>query len=185
MDAAEFSEYEKTLKLLIRDVPNYPKEGIFFKDITPLLGNSEMTGIATDLFIDSIHNSIEELPDAVAGVESRGFLFGMLLAQYLNVPFIPIRKAGKLPFHKVSKSYQLEYGEATIEMHKDAFEPGMSILIHDDLLATAGTACASAELIKEHGGLISGFAFLIELEFLNGRKKLLEHSDKIITLLKY
>ncbi len=180
----EYNELTKDLKQAVRDVPDFPKPGIMFKDITPILGNPELTDIALQLLIVKIHETIPSI-DAVAGVESRGFLFGMLMANILNVPFIPIRKSGKLPYHKVSKSYDLEYGTATIEMHNDAIEEGMEVLIHDDLLATAGTACAAAELIKGQGGKVAGFAFLIELEFLNGIEKLKEHSENNISLLKY
>lgn len=176
------------LEKVIRDVPDFPKEGILFKDITPLLASPR----CTNLVLGMLHGAIEKMPfenftkvDAIAGVESRGFLFGMLLANKLGVPFIPIRKAGKLPYHKVSKSYGLEYGEATVEMHSDAVTQGMYVLIHDDLLATAGTACAAADLIKMQGGSVAGFAFIIELEFLNGRKKLEQYSDNNISILKY
>lgn len=180
----ETKQFTDLLRLAIRDVPDFPKPGIIFKDITPLLLNPELVEITTDLLALKINEKMPEL-DAIAGVESRGFLFGMLVANRLGLPFIPIRKAGKLPFHKVSKTYKLEYGEAAIEMHKDAIEPDMNILIHDDLLATAGTACAAAELIKEQGGIISGFAFLIELGFLNGIEKLKQHSENNISLIKY
>lgn len=180
----EYLELSKELRNAIRDVPDFPKPGIVFKDITPILSDPELTNTALDLLTVKIHESISSL-DAIVGIESRGFLFGMLLANRINVPFIPIRKAGKLPFHKVSKSYNLEYGSATIEMHKDAIESGMNILIHDDLLATAGTACAAAELIKEQGANIAGFAFLIELEFLGGIAKLQSYSNNNISLIKY
>lgn len=184
MEAELLLEYQKTIQMGIRDVKDYPKEGIIFKDITPMLFSPDLVEATLEALVTLIDESVEEL-DAIAAVESRGFLFGMLLAQHFGIPFIPIRKAGKLPFHKVSKSYQLEYGEAVIEMHNDVIKPGMNVLIHDDLLATAGTACAAAELIKEQGGLISGFAFIIELGFLKGREKLLQHSDKTVTILNY
>jgi adenine phosphoribosyltransferase len=180
----EYLELSNEIRNAIRDVPDFPKPGIIFKDITPILSNPDLTNMALDLLSVKIHEHIPSL-DAIAGIESRGFLFGMLLANQLNVPFIPIRKSGKLPFHKVSKSYDLEYGTATIEMHSDAVERDMEILIHDDLLATAGTACAAAELIKGQGAKIAGFAFLIELGFLNGLEKIKQHSENSISLIKY
>ncbi|CAM9992151.1 unnamed protein product, partial [Chrysoparadoxa australica] len=110
--------------------------------------------------------------DAVVGIESRGFIYGLQLAQQLKVPFIPVRKAGKLPYRTVSHAYDLEYGSAEIEMHEDAIKPGNQVLIHDDLLATGGTAEAAGELITKMDGVVKGFSFLIELTFLNGRAKL-------------
>ena len=180
----EYLELSNELRNAIRDVPDFPKPGIIFKDITPILSSPDLTNTVLDLLSVKIHETIPSL-DAIAGVESRGFLFGMMLANRLNIPFIPIRKAGKLPYHKISKSYDLEYGTATIEMHQDAVEPDMEVLIHDDLLATAGTACAAAELIKEQGAKIAGFTFLIELEFLGGLQKLKQHPENNISLIKY
>ena len=115
--------------------------------------------------------------DGVVGVESRGFIFGLQLAQNLEVPFIPVRKSGKLPFETISHSYDLEYGSAEMEIHIDAVEKGHHILVHDDLLATGGTAMAAAELIRKSGGVVSGFSFLIELGFLKGRENLLDSTD--------
>jgi adenine phosphoribosyltransferase len=125
----------------------------------------------------------EDPPDAVAGIESRGFLFGMMLASHFDVPFIPVRKSGKLPFEKISHSYTLEYGEATIEMHTDAIHQGMKVLIHDDLLATGGTAHASSQLVKKLGGDVLGYSFLIELSFLEGRTVL--NDAPVSVILKY
>lgn len=181
---AEEKEFIEFLTRTIRDVPDYPKPGIMFKDITPVLSNPELTDLSTELLAMKCYQSIEEI-HVVAGVESRGFLFGILLANRLGVPFVPVRKAGKLPYHKISESYNLEYGAAEIEMHADAIEKGVNVLITDDLLATAGTACAAARLIKKLEGNVVGFAFLIELGFLLGRKKLEEHSNNIITLVNY
>jgi adenine phosphoribosyltransferase len=121
----------------------------------------------------------------VAGIESRGFLFGYPLAMELGVPFILIRKQGKLPYKKISHSYELEYGSAVIEMHEDAVQKGQNVLIHDDLLATGGSADAAAELIKKCGGSIYGFHFLVSLQFLNGEEKLQKHSSNIINLVRY
>jgi adenine phosphoribosyltransferase len=123
--------------------------------------------------------------DAVAGVESRGFLFGLTLATKLGVPFVPVRKAGKLPYTIKQKAYKLEYGTATIEMHTDAFEPGQHILLHDDLLATGGTVTAASELIQELGGVVSGFSFVVGLGFLNGKERIAPISDNIIVLAEY
>jgi adenine phosphoribosyltransferase len=123
--------------------------------------------------------------DVVAGVESRGFLFGLSLACKLGVPFIPVRKAGKLPFTIKQKAYKLEYGTATIELHTDAFEPGQHILIHDDLLATGGTVTAASELIAEMGGIVAGFSFVVGLGFLKGRERIQPISDNILVLADY
>ena len=123
--------------------------------------------------------------DVIAGVESRGFLFGLTLATRLGVPFIPVRKAGKLPYTIKQKAYKLEYGTAIIEMHVDAFEPGQHILIHDDLLATGGTVTAASELITEMGGIIAGFAFVVGLGFLNGKERIQTWSDNISLLADY
>lgn len=153
----------------IRNIPDFPKPGIEFKDITPIFSNPTLCKDLTDEFVNSFaHTKI----DAVAGIEARGFLFGFMIAQQLGLPFIPIRKAGKLPYHKISREYALEYGMAKIEMHVDAIRPGNHILLHDDLLATGGSAEAAAELIIEAGGQLAGFAFLVNLSFLDGENRL-------------
>lgn len=155
----------------LRDVPDFPKPGIIFKDITPLLANPA----ARKEVVQTIANwYAHEQIDAVAGIEARGFIFGMLLAQELGIPFVPIRKAGKLPFHKVQEEYNLEYGTAAIEMHVDAIQPGARVLIHDDLLATGGTATAAGTLIQKLGGEIAGYSFVINLSFLPGERLLKE-----------
>lgn len=123
--------------------------------------------------------------DAIAGIESRGFLFGFLLAQKLRVPFIPVRKAGKLPYQTIAYTYNLEYGTATIEVHTDALKPGDNVLIHDDLLATGGTAIAAAELVKQLGGIVAGYSFIVELEFLNGRENLVHYTDNVVSLVGF
>ncbi|MNL40860.1 Adenine phosphoribosyltransferase [compost metagenome] len=123
--------------------------------------------------------------DVVAGIESRGFLFGPQLAELLNVPFVPIRKAGKLPYTTVQQAYNLEYGMATIEMHEDALLPGQKVLIHDDLLATGGTVVAASKLVIQLGAEVAGYSFIIGLEFLNGRIRLAPYSDKIYSLASY
>ncbi|NQD69582.1 adenine phosphoribosyltransferase [Sphingobacterium shayense] len=173
---------EESLKEIIRDVPDFPEPGIIFKDITPILKDHILCTAVIEGFVERLQGM--EL-DAVAGVESRGFLFGLLLANRLGVPFIPIRKQGKLPFRTVSESYKLEYGQATIEIHEDAFPLGTKVLVHDDLLATGGTVVAASKLIEKLGGSIAGYAFVISLDFLNGRGRLTRFSDSIISLVSY
>lgn len=172
------------LKAVIRDVPNFPKEGILFKDITPVLADAQLCSEVVDELALTILRSGKKV-DAIAGIESRGFFFGFLLANKLGIPFIPIRKAGKLPFTTVSIEYALEYGTAKIEMNSDAITEGMQVLIHDDLLATGGTAAAAAELITRQGGEIAGFGFMVNLSFLKGSDNLVKYSDNIFSLLNY
>lgn len=173
---------EQQIKDAIRDIPDFPKPGIVFKDITPILKDPLLCGNIVDAFIEKLKGI---RIDVIAGVESRGFLFGLTLATRMGVPFIPVRKAGKLPFTIRQKAYKLEYGTAIIEMHVDAFEPGQHILIHDDLLATGGTVTAASELITEMGGIVAGFAFVVGLGFLNGKERIGPLSDNIIVLADY
>jgi adenine phosphoribosyltransferase len=173
---------EEKLKLAIRDVPDFPKEGIVFKDISPIMLDPKLSSEVLDFLVDYYTGKGIE---AIAGVESRGFLFGYPLAMRLGVPFILIRKQGKLPYDKISHSYDLEYGSAVIEMHTDAISHGQNVLIHDDLLATGGSASASAALIHKCGGRIAGFSFLINLSFLNGSQKLAGYSDDVHSLISY
>jgi adenine phosphoribosyltransferase len=170
------------IKSAIRDIPDFPKPGIMFKDITPILKDPGLCSAIIDAFVEQLKGT---RIDAIAGIESRGFLFGLSLATRLGIPFIPIRKAGKLPFTIKQKAYKLEYGTAIIELHTDAFEPGQHILIHDDLLATGGTALAASELITEMGGIIAGFSFVVGLGFLNGRERLAPVCDNISVLAEY
>lgn len=173
---------EQRIKTAIRDIQDFPKPGIIFKDITPILKDPALC----ESIVDAFAGQLEDTPiDIVAGVESRGFLFGLSLACRLGVPFVPVRKAGKLPFTIKQKVYELEYGTATIELHTDAFKPGQRILIHDDLLATGGTVTAASQLIAEMGGIVAGFSFVVGLGFLNGREKIEPISDKIIILAEY
>ncbi|MFY0605404.1 MAG: adenine phosphoribosyltransferase [Cyclobacteriaceae bacterium] len=153
----------------IRDVPDFPKQGIVFKDITTVLGDPELSKEVSDGFYKQWSSQRVE---GVVGIESRGFIYGLQLAQQLGVPFIPVRKAGKLPFDTIKHAYDLEYGSAEIEIHTDAIQPGQRILVHDDLLATGGTARAAADLIQKIGGEVIGYSFLVELSFLAGAKKL-------------
>ena len=147
---------EDKLKIVIRDVPDFPKPGILFKDISTIMLDPKMSKET----LEYLRQLYQDKPiDAIAGIESRGFLFGYPLAMALDVPFILIRKKGKLPYKKISHSYDLEYGSAVIEMHEDAVRRGQNVLIHDDLLATGGSADAAAELIKKCGGNVYGFNF--------------------------
>lgn len=173
---------EAAIKQVIRDVPDFPKPGILFKDITPVLKDPELCTAIVEAFAEAV----KELKiDAVAGIESRGFLFGLMLANRLDIPFVPIRKKGKLPAETISETYDLEYGTATIEIHRDAFSPGTKVLIHDDLLATGGTVEAAAKLVTQLGGEVAGFSFIIALGFLKGEEKLTNFSDKLVTLVNY
>jgi|TARA_B100000519_G_C14247912_1_gene440822 adenine phosphoribosyltransferase len=153
----------------IRDVPDFPIEGILFKDITPLLQNSA----AFSMSLDSLIVAVSDIEfDLIAAPESRGFIFGVPMADRLQVPFAPIRKPGKLPYDTTSFEYELEYGTDTVEMHVDAAREGDRVLIVDDLLATGGTVDACCKLIQNTGAVVAGCLFLIELEFLNGRSLL-------------
>ncbi|KVV14643.1 adenine phosphoribosyltransferase [Flavobacterium sp. TAB 87] len=160
------------LKDYIRDVPDFPKKGILFKDITPLLSNAKARRECLHILANSLKG---QRIDKVVGAESRGFLFGILLAQELNAGFVPIRKPNKLPYQTLSASYELEYGSDHLEIHTDAIQKGDKVLIHDDVLATGGTAKAMCELIEKLGGEIVQFNFLMELSFLNGREKIKDY----------
>jgi adenine phosphoribosyltransferase len=153
----------------IRDIPDFPKPGILFKDITTLLKDGDSFKAAIDGLLERIGK--REI-DVVVGMESRGFIFGAPIAYKLGVGFVPVRKLGKLPADVVSVEYDLEYGSATLEMHRDALKPGAKVLIVDDLLATGGTVAGTIELVKQLKGEIVGLAFLIELKFLKGRDRL-------------
>lgn len=173
---------EDKLKAAIRDVPNFPKEGIIFKDITPIMKDAQLSNEVLDHLVEVYKDQGIE---AIAGIESRGFLFGYPLAMRLGIPFVLIRKKGKLPYDKISHDYDLEYGSATIEMHTDAIGNGHKVLIHDDLLATGGSAAAAASLIEKVGGVVAGFNFLVSLDFLNGEQKLTSYSSNICNLVRY
>jgi adenine phosphoribosyltransferase len=175
-------DLQARIKAAVRDVPDFPKPGILFRDIVPVLEDPVLCkDIVEEFFLSFRGKKI----DAIIGIESRGFLFGMMLAQKFNVPFIPVRKKGKLPYKTVFYEYTLEYGSAVIEAHIDSIKPGSSILIHDDLLATGGTASAAAELIKMQAAHVAGFAFLAELDFLKGREKLSKYAGRILSLVNY
>jgi adenine phosphoribosyltransferase len=168
------------LSAKIRDIPDFPKRGIVFKDIMPLLADPE-----------ALHETVEQLgqfaeprePEVVLGAEARGFILGAALAYRLGCGFVAARKPGKLPWRTISAKYALEYGFDALELHADAIKPGTKVLIHDDLLATGGTARAKIDLVEQLGGTVVGLAFVIELEFLNGREKL-EGYD-VFSLIQY
>jgi adenine phosphoribosyltransferase len=175
-------DLEKRVRDAIRDIPDFPKPGILFKDITPVLQDPSLC----DAIATSIHERFAAQGiDAVVGIESRGFLFGMLVAQKFGVPFVPVRKKGKLPAKTLSYEYDLEYGSAVVEIHEDALPKGARVLIHDDLLATGGTADAAAVLVSRLGAQTAGFAFLVGLDFLPGRNIISRHSDAIYTVVSY
>jgi len=165
----------------LRDIPDFPKPGILFKDITPLLSSPDALRIAVDRIAESATK--KGRIDAVAAAEARGFIFGAPVALALNVPFVPIRKPGKLPYDKVGIDYDLEYGKDRLEIHSDAFAKGHSVLLIDDVLATGGTMKACADLVSSVGAEVAACAFLIELGFLGGAAKL--HPHEIISLIKY
>ena len=168
------------LKQKIRNIPDFPKKGVVFRDITTLLGDGEAFKYSVDRMVEYWRG---KKIDAVLGAEARGFIFGAVIAYKLDVGFIPVRKPGKLPYKTCQASYDLEYGKNILQMHIDAIKKGDKILIVDDLAATGGTAKAKAELVEKMGGEVVGFCFLIELEFLNPRKFLKDYD--IFSLIKY
>ena len=173
---------ETKIKQAVRDVADFPKPGIVFKDITPILKDAELCSEITAALVEQL-SGIQV--DVVAGIESRGFLFGMLLAQALKVPFVPIRKAGKLPAKTIQQACNLEYGSAILELHEDALSPGQKVLIHDDLLATAGTVVAASKLVTQLQAEVVGCSFIIALEFLAGREKLKDYTPETFALASY
>ena len=169
------------VKEKIRAVPDFPKKGIIFRDITTGLKDAETLQVMVDYLCDQYKDC---KIDYIAGIESRGFIFGMPMAYKLDCGFIPVRKPNKLPAETIKESYDLEYGSDSIEIHADAIEKGANVLVVDDLLATGGTAQAACKLVKKAGGNLVGAAFLIELEALNGRDKLTD-CGKVVPMLKY
>ena len=157
------------LRAAIRDVPDFPKPGILFKDITPVLADGELFKMAVDCFVAAAR---EHAVEKIVGIDARGFLFAAAAAYELGIGFVPVRKKGKLPYRCESAAYQLEYGEATVEMHVDALRAGERVVIIDDLLATGGTAAASVKLVRQMGADIAEVLFFIELRFLDGRRNL-------------
>lgn len=173
------------LRNAVRNIPDFPIKGIIFRDITPILQDAGLTKLTKEFLYSDI---LPETPDAIVGVESRGFLFGVSLAEKFSCPFIMARKPGKLPYKKISTSYNLEYGSSTIEMHEDSIKPGDKVVIHDDLLATGGTVLAAAELVKQLGGKVVACSFIIELEELKGAQKIksvLGDDVRVLSVLKY
>ena len=166
----------------IRDVRDFPKPGIIFKDITPLLQDVKLSKDITSALADHWTN---KGIDVIVGIESRGFIWGNALAQVMNIPFVPIRKKGKLPADTYTFKYDLEYGSAEMEIHKDGISANQNVLIHDDLLATGGTALAAAELIKMCGANVAGYSFLVELSFLNGKEAIVKNAEAIHSLVSY
>lgn len=170
------------IKATVRNVPDFPKPGINFKDISPIVENPTLSKEIVKEFAAQLEG---KNIDAIVGVESRGFIYGMPLALELNIPFVLVRKVGKLPFKTIQYSYDLEYGSATVEMHIDSIKKDWNVFIHDDLLATGGTAIAAAELVQQQGGKLAGFGFIIELGFLEGAQKLEKYTKNIINLATY
>lgn len=170
------------LNSAIRDIVDFPKPGIVFKDITPILKDPVLCTEVIDEFVKKL-DGIEI--DVVAGIESRGFLFGLMLANRLQIPFVPVRKKGKLPFTTIQEPCELEYGSAILELHKDAISPGQRVLIHDDLLATGGTVNAATRLVQKLDGEVAGYAFVISLDFLNAKEKLSLVTNNIVSLVSY
>jgi adenine phosphoribosyltransferase len=174
------SGVQDRLRAAVRDVPDFPKPGIVFKDITPVLADPRLL---KDTFAALAARASALRPDKVVAIESRGFIFGGALAPLLGVGLVPVRKPGKLPWKRVSRSYALEYGTDALEMHEDALRPGERALVVDDVIATGGTAKAVGELIESLGAEVAGFSFLIELAFLDGRARLAPH--EVQSLLVY
>ncbi|HEY4587745.1 MAG TPA: adenine phosphoribosyltransferase [Thermoanaerobaculia bacterium] len=168
------------LKAHIREIPDFPKKGILFYDITTLLQNPLALRMTVDRFVWLF---AQKRIQKVIGIESRGFMFAPIVAYDLNAGFVPVRKPGKLPADKVRETYELEYGNDTLEMHRDAIQPGEHVLIVDDVVATGGTAAATARMVESLGGVVAGFGFIIELTFLDARKKLAGY--EVASLIQY
>jgi adenine phosphoribosyltransferase len=174
------SDSLEKLRAAVRDVPDFPKAGIIFKDITPILSNGQLFRASIDAFLEQCRG--KEI-DKIVGIDARGFLFGSAVAYELGIGFVPLRKKGRLPYKTESAKYSLEYGEAEMELHIDAIERDERIVLIDDLLATGGTSASAAALIRKVGGVLVEAQFLIELEFLHGRQKL--ESTPVVSFLKY
>src|SRR5437868_9486785 len=168
------------LRAAVRDVPDFPKKGIVFKDITPILNDGALFRSSIDIFLEECRG---KQIDKIVGIDARGFLFGSAVAYELGIGFVPLRKKGRLPYKTERAAYTLEYGEAEMELHIDAIETGEKVVLIDDLLATGGTSASAATLIKKVGGILLEAQFLIELEFLHGREKLAP--TPVVSFLKY
>ncbi|MGH8899770.1 MAG: adenine phosphoribosyltransferase [Egibacteraceae bacterium] len=173
-------EVDSILREAVRDIPDFPKPGVIFKDITPLLGDPAAFSSAVDALVVSFGRGTI---DKVVGIEARGFIIAAPVAYHFGAGFVPLRKPGKLPYRSVSETYELEYGTETLEVHADAFSPGDRVLIVDDVLATGGTAKAACNLVEKSGATVVGLGFVIELDFLNGAARL-EGYD-LVSLLHY
>lgn len=176
----DFTTLTKDVSSVIRDVPGFPKAGIMFKDITPVLQSPKLLSEVSYFFV---HQNMGLNATKIVSIESRGFIFGSILANELHAGFVPVRKKGKLPADVISVSYDLEYGQSVLEIHKDSIKPGDRVIIHDDVLATGGTVDATIQLVEKLGGIVVNVCFLIELSFLNGRKRLKNY--QIDSLVKY
>lgn len=170
------------LKAYIREIPDFPQPGVSFKDITPIFADGKALAYAVRTLADGFRS---DRPDVIVGVESRGFLLGAPLAYELGTGFVVVRKPGKLPRETVRVDYALEYGTGSLEIHRDAIQPGQRVLVADDLLATGGTVEATVNLVTQLGGVIIGYAFLVELDFLRGRERLGKNPAKILSLVRY
>ncbi len=177
----DLKSLEKRVKENIRNIPDFPKKGIQFKDLMPLLKKPFLMNEIMLSFREHFSKNV----DGIAGAEARGFIFGSILAYEMGVPFIALRKKGKLPFKTLREEFELEYGKDVFEMHIDALNKGDNILIFDDVIATGGTAQAAANLIKKAGGNIRGFAFIVELDYLKGREKIEPLADDIFSIVHY
>ena len=176
----EIEEEKIDLGRYIREIPDYPKKGIIFRDITPMLSDAS----AFKRCVEELSNKAEGLkPDYIVGIDARGFIMGSAVAYSLGLGFIPARKKGKLPYKTISEEYQLEYGNAVLEMHEDSFPKGSKIVIIDDLLATGGTASAAGKLVERLGGVVQGYLFVVEISELAGRALL--GDDKVDSILKF
>jgi len=176
------SDLSARVREVIREVPDFPIEGVNFKDITSLLLDASLS---KEILAKFIEEAKRVNPDVICAIDSRGFIYGTGIAQALNIPLILIRKKGKLPCETIEYSYDLEYGSATLEMHKQDLPPGSKVLVHDDLLATGGTAEATAALIEKAGSQVVGYSFLINLTFLPGAEKISKYCDEIYAMVEY
>jgi len=179
-DGAEHDPRRALLRARVRDVPDFPRPGILFRDLTPLMGDGAAMRETIDLLSEAV---VRHRPELIVAIESRGFIFGAPVAASLGIGFVPVRKPGKLPHKTRQRSYDLEYGTDALEMHADAVVQGARVVVVDDLLATGGTAAATIELMREIGGKVIGAAFVVELELLRGRKRLGDVA--VDALLKY
>ncbi len=172
----------KKIEEYIRSIPDFPEEGIIFRDITTVLEDAEGLALAVDL----MKEKVEKLDcDVIVALESRGFIFGTAIAYSMRKPFVPVRKKGKLPCETIEMDYELEYGKATIEIHKDSIKPGQKVVIVDDLIATGGTVEAGAKLVRQLGGEVAGAVFLVELKGLKGRERLAKSDIEVHSVIAY